>query len=111
MHSRGVIHRDIKGANILIDSTGKPKLAGKEFLNIILCIDFGSCKQLTDLVHDSIGSICGTPNYMAPEVINQEQYGKLSYYKILGKQIFGVSDAPSSKWLQAILRIANTRMR
>lgn len=55
----------------MVDSYGKPKLAGK------LCNypDFGSSKQLNDLLHDSMGSVCGTPNYMAPEVIKQEQYG------------------------------------
>lgn len=61
-----MIHRDIKGGNILIDNSGKCKLAGI----ITLILDFGSSKQLTDITHDSIGSICGTPNFMAPEVIN-----------------------------------------
>ncbi|CAD8137875.1 unnamed protein product [Paramecium octaurelia] len=65
LHAQNVIHRDIKGGNILIDNSGKCKLA-----------DFGSSKQLSDFAHDTLGSICGTPNYMAPEVINQEQYGK-----------------------------------
>ncbi|CAD8060756.1 unnamed protein product [Paramecium sonneborni] len=65
LHGKNVIHRDIKGGNILIDNSGRCKLA-----------DFGSSKQLNDLTHDSVGSICGTPNFMAPEVINQEQYGK-----------------------------------
>ncbi|CAD8115805.1 unnamed protein product [Paramecium sonneborni] len=65
LHSKGVIHRDIKGANILINQDGKVKLA-----------DFGSGKQLSEIKHDIVGSLCGTPNFMAPEVINQQQYGK-----------------------------------
>ncbi|CAD8166494.1 unnamed protein product [Paramecium pentaurelia] len=65
LHTKGVIHRDIKGANILINQNGQVKLA-----------DFGSGKQLSEIKHDIIGSLCGTPNYMAPEVINQQHYGK-----------------------------------
>ncbi|CAD8202875.1 unnamed protein product [Paramecium octaurelia] len=65
LHSKGVIHRDIKGANILINQNGQVKLA-----------DFGSGKQLSEIKHDIVGSLCGTPNYMAPEVINQQHYGK-----------------------------------
>ncbi|KAM3142588.1 hypothetical protein pb186bvf_005247 [Paramecium bursaria] len=64
LHSKGVIHRDIKGANILIDNNGQPKLA-----------DFGSSKIMGDLMNETLGSICGTPNYIAPEVIKQQQYG------------------------------------
>ncbi|CAD8205401.1 unnamed protein product [Paramecium octaurelia] len=65
LHSQGVIHRDIKGANILINQNGQVKLA-----------DFGSGKQLSEIQQDIVGSLCGTPNFMAPEVINQQQYGK-----------------------------------
>ena len=35
-HDAGILHRDIKGSNILIDSTGKVKIS-----------DFGCCKQIT----------------------------------------------------------------
>ncbi|CAD8174569.1 unnamed protein product [Paramecium pentaurelia] len=65
LHSQGVIHRDIKGANILINQNGQVKLA-----------DFGSGKQLSEIKQEIVGSLCGTPNFMAPEVINQQQYGK-----------------------------------
>lgn len=65
LHSKGVLHRDIKGGNILVSAQGIIKLA-----------DFGSSKMLTDIVNNEMhGSITGTPNYMAPEVVNQEKYG------------------------------------
>ncbi len=55
-HRHGVIHRDVKPQNILIDETGAPFL-----------VDFGLAK---DAEHDSIsksGDIAGTPHYMSPE--------------------------------------------
>ncbi|CAD8149994.1 unnamed protein product [Paramecium pentaurelia] len=93
LHSQNVIHRDIKGGNILIDNSGKCKLA-----------DFGSSKQLSDFAHDTLGSICGTPNYMAPEVINQEQYGKKADIWSLGCTIIEMATGqpPFSEFKDAI---------
>jgi serine/threonine protein kinase len=55
LHEQGVIHRDIKGANILTTKQGLVKLA-----------DFGVASKTTGL-HES--SVVGTPYWMAPEVI------------------------------------------
>lgn len=54
-HSRGVIHRDVKPANILVDTDGRPFLA-----------DFGISKELGVAATRS-GQVLGTPRYMAPE--------------------------------------------
>jgi sugar lactone lactonase YvrE len=56
-HAQGVVHRDVKPANVLIDSTGRPHL-----------MDFGLAywrEETSKLTH--AGAVLGTPAYMAPE--------------------------------------------
>jgi len=57
LHDKGIIHRDIKGANILMTSTGLIKL-----------VDFGVSAELKN-PNDRRNTLIGTPYWMAPEVI------------------------------------------
>ncbi|XP_074627502.1 mitogen-activated protein kinase kinase kinase 3-like isoform X3 [Acropora palmata] len=66
LHATLIVHRDIKGANILRDLRGNVKLA-----------DFGASKRLQSIRSKTgFRSMHGTPYWMAPEVINGEGYGR-----------------------------------
>jgi serine/threonine protein kinase len=58
LHANNVIHRDIKAANILLEKQSICKLA-----------DFGSSKKIYGSLNQNFSSLCGTPYWMAPEVI------------------------------------------
>ena len=74
LHWNGAIHRDIKGANVLVDNNGTCKLS-----------DFGSSKNMgTSINSEKYNSLKGTANWMAPEVIKQTGHGRYADIWSLG---------------------------
>ena len=64
LHKNNMIYRDLKPENILMDSTGHIKLS-----------DFGLSKILSDNDEKAF-TLCGTPQYLAPEIMKEEGYDK-----------------------------------
>jgi protein-serine/threonine kinase len=73
LHKNNILYRDLKPENILLDEQGHIKLT-----------DFGLSKIVNDINKDKTYTICGTPEYVAPEVLLNKGYNKSADWWSLG---------------------------
>ncbi|KAL6948893.1 cAMP-dependent protein kinase subunit [Hanseniaspora vineae] len=73
LHDMDIIYRDLKPENILLDRNGHIKLT-----------DFGFAKYVPDVTY----TLCGTPDYIAPEVVSTKPYNKSVDWWSLGILIY-----------------------
>lgn len=107
LHNNGVVHCDLKCKNVLLSSSGNIKLA-----------DFGCAKRLNGSKANSSSmesskSICGTPLWMAPEVLRKEGVDYAADIWSLGCTVIEMATGKPPKWgdqnlnaMSAVLKIA-----
>ncbi|XP_019354206.1 serine/threonine-protein kinase Sgk3 isoform X6 [Alligator mississippiensis] len=76
LHSINIVYRDLKPENILLDSLGH-----------VVLTDFGLCKEGI-ATSDTTATFCGTPEYLAPEVIRKQPYDNTVDWWCLGAVLY-----------------------
>jgi len=72
LHSHHIVHRDVKPENLLVEMDGS-------HVRCLKLGDFG----LAQVVREPLYTVCGTPTYVAPEILAETGYGLKVYLFIL----------------------------
>nr|XP_020854296.1 serine/threonine-protein kinase Sgk2 isoform X2 [Phascolarctos cinereus] len=76
LHSLNIIYRDLKPENILLDCQGH-----------VVLTDFGLCKEGME-PEETTSTFCGTPEYLAPEVLRKQPYDRTVDWWCLGAVLY-----------------------
>jgi serine/threonine-protein kinase len=77
LSAHGLVHRDVKPANVLVDEGGTAALT-----------DFGLARSVADTVLTTTGAVVGSVDYLAPELIRGQQAGRSSDIYALGCLVY-----------------------
>jgi serine/threonine protein kinase len=80
-HQAGIVHRDVKPANVLIDEEGAAKIT-----------DFGISHAIDDVALTSTGMVTGTPAFLAPEVARGVESGAAADVFSLGSTLYAAME-------------------
>lgn len=110
LHGREIIHRDIKGANVLVDNKGGIKISD---FGISKRVEASSLLNSGGAGHHHRPSLQGSVFWMAPEVVKQTSYTRKADIWSLGclvvEMFTGTHPYPDSSQLQAIFKIGNSK--
>lgn len=101
LHAKGIVHRDLKLENVLVDQKGYIKI-----------IDYGLAKMLKDT--EEATSFCGTPEYLAPEMVTQEGHDKAVDWWAIGvlmyEMLIGVTPFFNKNKNMLLTKIKNSKV-